>query len=132
MRPGRRFAVRLPANGLRIGRLGSTGAQQAEASLKAMEVQQREGSLLPVDAAVTIVAKVFGLIKQRLLSLPARLTPRVFRARAEAEMQQVLKREMVSVLVAADAMIEDASSKLRSSGQPRTNGDAQEDRAKAG
>jgi hypothetical protein len=102
---------------------------QADACIAEMTVHEREGSLLPVDAAIQIVAKVLGSIKQRLLALPARLTPRVFHAKAEAEMQQILKREMAGILAAADALIVDAGSKLRSGGQPRTNGDAQEDRA---
>jgi hypothetical protein len=82
---------------------GSYAKEQArltaeKAKLAEMERLEREGRLLPADEVAQTWAAILGVIRTRLLALPAKCAVRVGMARNAVEVQAILKVELREVL----------------------------------
>lgn len=99
---------------------------QAEASLAELELEQQKGTVVAVEDVAQELANVFSTVKTRLLALSAKLPGLVIGMTTEREMQDVIDREIRTVLTeltnqyAVDKADEEAAEDNDNTDQPNT------------
>lgn len=73
----------------------------ALARLREMEVAEREGKLIQVEAAADAIAKAFGIVKAAVLRIPDKAVRHVMAAAEPGEGREILIRECESALKGA-------------------------------
>lgn len=99
---------------------------QAEASLAELELEQQKGTVVAIEDVAQEMANVFSTVKTRLLALSAKLPGLVIGMTTEREMQDVIDREIRTVLTeltsqyVADKADEEAAEDNDNTDQPNT------------
>jgi hypothetical protein len=90
--------------------------EKALARLRELDVQEREGKLLPVESAMAVVGALVAELRARIQSFPGKYAPKVVGIKTVGEGQLFLEQlanEMLETLRTAGQDVRDAALKAK-------------------
>ena len=82
------------------------------AQIEALKLSERTGKLVETDVVLRVFGNLFTIVRQRLLALPSRLTPRLTTMRDPNETLSLLRKETNAVLELIASMLNNAPDDL--------------------
>jgi phage terminase Nu1 subunit (DNA packaging protein) len=70
----------------------------ADAQKAEIDLAEKLGKLVEAETTERVLSQLLGIIRQRLLALPSRIAPRIFRLNTATESEALLKHEIRTLL----------------------------------